>query len=260
MNGAAPQIVVEGLGKRFGAFTALDGVGFSVAPGEVMGFLGPNGAGKSTLIRILCGLLRPGAGRALVAGIDVARDPEAVRARIGYMSQRFSLYNDMSVEENLRFFGGVYGVPRQQMAQRVRFAVEMAGLNGRETALVRTLAGGWKQRLALGAAILHRPRILFLDEPTSGVDPVSRRRFWDLIQTLGGEGVSVLVSTHYMDEAEYCNRIALINRGRLIALGTPRELKQLAMADQEVAARDAEPTLEDSFVRLVQASAAGGAP
>jgi len=226
------QIVVDGLVKRFGAFTAVDGVSFGVGRGEVMGFIGPNGAGKSTLIRILCGLLRPSAGRALVAGIDVAQDPEGVRRRIGYMSQRFSLYNDMSVLENLRFFGGVYGVPRSDMAARLEFAVEMAGLRGREDALVASLAGGWKQRLALGAAILHRPAVLFLDEPTSGVDPGSRRRFWELIHTLAQDGVSVLVSTHYMDEAEYCDRVALINHGRLIALGTPTQLKQHALGGE----------------------------
>ena len=226
------QIVVDGLVKRFGAFTAIDGVSFGVGRGEVMGFIGPNGAGKSTLIRILCGLLRPSAGRALVAGIDVAQDPEGVRRRIGYMSQRFSLYNDMSVLENLRFFGGVYGVSRSDIAARLQFAVEMAGLRGREDALVATLAGGWKQRLALGAAILHRPAVLFLDEPTSGVDPGSRRRFWELIHTLAQDGVSVLVSTHYMDEAEYCDRVALINHGRLIALGTPTQLKRHALGGE----------------------------
>jgi ABC-2 type transport system ATP-binding protein len=224
-RGADAQIIVDGLVKRFDTFVAVDGVSFDVARGEIMGFIGPNGAGKSTLIRILCGLLRPSAGRALVAGIDVTKDPDAVRQRIGYMSQKFSLYNTLSVIENLRFFGGVYGVPRNKLDERIRFALEMAGLAGRETSLVATLAGGWKQRLALGAAILHRPAILFLDEPTSGVDPSSRRRFWDLIHTLGSEGVSVLVSTHYMDEAEYCNRVALITRGRLIALGTPHELR-----------------------------------
>lgn len=226
------QIVVDGLVKRFGAFTAIDGVSFGVGRGEVMGFIGPNGAGKSTLIRILCGLLRPSAGRALVAGIDVSQDPEGVRRRIGYMSQRFSLYNDMSVLENLRFFGGVYGVSRSDIAARLQFTVEMAGLRGREDALVATLAGGWKQRLALGAAILHRPAVLFLDEPTSGVDPGSRRRFWELIHTLAQDGVSVLVSTHYMDEAEYCDRVALINHGRLIALGTPTQLKQHALGGE----------------------------
>ena len=235
MSDNQAQIIVDGLVKRFGTFVAVDTVSFSVGRGEIMGFIGPNGAGKSTLIRVLCGLLRPSAGRALVAGIDVARDPEAVRQRIGYMSQKFSLYNDLSVVENLRFFGGIYGVRRADIAARLRFAVDMAGLTGREDALVATLAGGWKQRLALGAAILHRPAILFLDEPTSGVDPSSRRRFWDLIHALSEDGVSVLVSTHYMDEAEYCHRIALINRGRLIALGTPQELKQTSLGGELLA-------------------------
>ena len=234
-NAAPAQIVVDALVKRFGDFVAVNRVSFEVARGEVMGFIGPNGAGTSTLIRILCGLLRPSAGRALVAGIDVARDPEGVRRRIGYMSQKFSLYNDMSVVENLRFFGGVYGVSRADMAARLRFAVDMAGLTGREDALVATLAGGWKQRLALGAAILHRPAILFLDEPTSGVDPSSRRRFWELIHALAQDGVSVLVSTHYMDEAEYCDRIALVNHGRLIALGSPLELKQRSLGGELLA-------------------------
>jgi len=223
---AETPIVAEGLVKRFGSFTAVDNVSFRIARGEVVGFLGPNGAGKSTTIRMLCGLLRPSAGRAIVAGIDVARDPERVRQNIGYMSQKFSLYGDLTVVENLRFFGGIYRVPRALLAERIRFAVEMAGLSGRENALVTTLAGGWKQRLALGCAILHRPPILFLDEPTSGVDPESRRRFWELIHTMAGDGVSVLVSTHYMDEAEYCYRVALIDRGRLIALASPAVLKE----------------------------------
>jgi ABC-2 type transport system ATP-binding protein len=223
---AETPIVAEGLVKRFGSFTAVDNVSFRIARGEVVGFLGPNGAGKSTTIRMLCGLLRPSAGRAIVAGIDVARDPERVRQNIGYMSQKFSLYGDLTVAENLRFFGGIYRVPRALLAERIRFAVEMAGLAGREDALVTTLAGGWKQRLALGCAILHRPPILFLDEPTSGVDPESRRRFWELIHTMAGDGVSVLVSTHYMDEAEYCYRVALIDRGRLIALASPATLKE----------------------------------
>jgi ABC-2 type transport system ATP-binding protein len=221
-----PRIVVEGLVKRFGSFTAVDHVTFRIAEGEIVGFIGPNGAGKSTTIRILCGLLRPSEGRAVVAGIDVTRDPEAVRQHIGYMSQKFSLYGDLTVAENLRFFGSIYGVPRAVLGERMRFAVEMAGLSGREDALVSTLAGGWKQRLALGCAILHRPPILFLDEPTSGVDPESRRRFWDLIHALAADGVTVLVSTHYMDEAEYCNRVALINQGRLVAMGSPVELKR----------------------------------
>ena len=226
------QIAVEHLVKRFGKFVAVDDVTFSVRRGEIMGFLGPNGAGKSTIIRILCGLLSPSSGRALVAGIDVSRDPEAVRQHIGYMSQKFSLYRNLTVEENLRFFAGIYRVPSSELAERIRFAVEMAGLAGREHALVSTLAGGWQQRLALGCAVLHRPPILFLDEPTSGVEPRSRRRFWDLIHTLAADGVTVLVSTHYMDEAEYCGRAALINQGRLIAIGTPDELKRTALAGQ----------------------------
>jgi ABC-2 type transport system ATP-binding protein len=229
---AESQIIVEDLVKRFGTFIAVDNVSFRIGRGEIMGFLGPNGAGKSTIIRILCGLLRPSSGRALVAGIDVASDPEHVREHIGYMSQKFSLYRDLSVEENLRFFGGIYRVPHGELAERMRFAIDMAGLAGREKALVSTLAGGWQQRLALGCAVLHRPPILFLDEPTSGVEPTSRRRFWDLIHTLAAEGVSVLVSTHYMDEAEYCDRAALINQGRLIAVGSPRELKQTSLGGE----------------------------
>jgi len=222
-------ITAENLVKRFGAFTAVDHVSFRIARGEIVGFLGPNGAGKSTTIRMLCGLLRPTEGRANVAGYDIMREPERVREHIGYMSQKFSLYGDLTVNENLRFFGGLYRVPRDVLPGRMRFAVEMAGLTGREDALVSSLAGGWKQRLALGCAILHRPPILFLDEPTSGVDPESRRRFWDLIHTLSDDGVAVLVSTHYMDEAEYCNRIALIDRGRLVALDSPAALKQRSL-------------------------------
>jgi drug efflux transport system ATP-binding protein len=229
---AEPQIIVEDLVKRFGDFIAVDHVSFRIGRGEIMGFLGPNGAGKSTIIRILCGLLRPSAGRALVAGIDVAADPEQVREHIGYMSQKFSLYRDLSVEENLRFFGGIYRVPHKELAEQMRFAIDMAGLGGREKALVSTLAGGWQQRLALGCAVLHRPPILFLDEPTSGVEPTSRRRFWDLIHTLAADGVTVLVSTHYMDEAEYCHRAALINQGRIIAVGSPDELKHTALGGE----------------------------
>ena len=222
-------VVVEDLVKRFGTFTAVDRVSFDVHHGEVLGFLGPNGAGKSTIIRILCALLRPTSGRVRVAGLDVTQEPEAVRARIGYMSQRFSLYNDLTAVENLRLFGGLYGVGAGEIESRMRWAVEMAGLAGREGELVGTLAGGWKQRLALGCAVLHRPPILFLDEPTSGVDPLSRRQFWELIHHMAASGVTVFVSTHYMDEAEYCNRLALIDRGRLVALGTPGELRRSPM-------------------------------
>jgi ABC-2 type transport system ATP-binding protein len=229
---ADDQVIADDLVKRFGTFVAVDRISFRIRKGEIMGFLGPNGAGKSTTIRILCGLLRPSAGRATVAGIDVSRDPEGVRQNIGYMSQKFSLYRDLTVDENLRFFGGIYSVPRAQLSERIRFAVGMAGLGGRENALVGTLAGGWQQRLALGCAVLHRPPILFLDEPTSGVEPASRRRFWDLIHSLASDGVTVLVSTHYMDEAEYCHRIALINHGRLIATGSPAQLKETALGGE----------------------------
>ena len=229
MNRNARSVVVEGLVKRFGDFTAVDHISLETWPGEIFGFLGPNGAGKSTTIRMLCGLLRPTAGRATVAGFDVARQPEAVRQNIGYMSQKFSLYNDLRAIENLRLFAGLYSVPSEVVSERIQWALEMAGLSGRESALTATLSGGWKQRLALGCAVLHRPPILFLDEPTSGVDPISRRQFWDLIHQMASAGVTVFVTTHYMDEAEYCNRLALIYRGRIVALGTPTELKQRSM-------------------------------
>ncbi len=225
MSTAAPAILAQGLTKRFQSFTAVDHLDLTIDKGEIVGFIGPNGAGKSTTIRMLCGLLHPSEGRASVAGFDVDREPEAVREHIGYMSQKFSLYGDLTVRENLHFFGGIYRVPRRDFDERMRFAISMSGLEGRENALVRTLAGGWKQRLALGCAILHRPPILFLDEPTSGVEPKARRRFWDLIHELAADGVTILVSTHYMDEAEYCNRIALIDRGKLIAMGRPSELR-----------------------------------
>jgi ABC-2 type transport system ATP-binding protein len=230
--GVNDRVIADDLVKRFGDFIAVDHVSFHIGRGEIMGFLGPNGAGKSTIIRILCGLLRASAGRVIVAGVDVSLDPEHVRQRIGYMSQKFSLYRDLTVEENLRFFGGIYRVPHAELGERMRFAIDMAGLGGREHALVGTLASGWQQRLALGCAILHRPPILFLDEPTSGVEPASRRRFWDLIHTLANEGVTVLVSTHYMDEAEYCHRAALINHGRLVAIGSPATLKQTALGGE----------------------------
>jgi ABC-2 type transport system ATP-binding protein len=234
------SVAVEALVKRFGAFTAVDGVSFAARRGEVFGFLGPNGSGKSTTIRILCGLLRPTAGSARVAGYDVATQPEQVRQHIGYMSQKFSLYNDLTVIENLRFYGGLYRVTGARLKERVTWALRMAGLEGREEVRTAVLSGGWKQRLALGCAVLHRPPIVFLDEPTSGVDPLSRRRFWELIQQMAAEGVTVFVSTHYMDEAEYCNRLALLMRGRLIALGAPAELK-LHAVDGDLMLLEAEP-------------------
>src|SRR5690349_9681197 len=222
-------VLARDLVKRFGDFVAVDHINLEARAAEVVGFLGPNGSGKSTTIRMLCGLLRPSAGQALVAGFDVAREPEQVRRRIGYMSQKFSLYNDLQVIENIRFFAGMYDVPASVLHERTEWVLDMAGLAGRESTITGTLPGGWKQRLALGCAVLHRPSILFLDEPTSGVDPISRRQFWELIHTMAADGVTVLVTTHYMDEAEYCNRLVLIFQGRIVASGSPTELKQQAM-------------------------------
>jgi ABC-2 type transport system ATP-binding protein len=221
----ANAIEVRQLTRRFGAFVAVDNLTFDVRRGEIFGFLGSNGAGKSTTIRMLCGLLRPTSGTATVGGHDVGRDPEGVKQRIGYMSQRFSLYELLTVDQNIAFFGGVYGLDRARLAERRRFVLEMAGLAGREATVARDLAGGWRQRLALGCAILHEPSILFLDEPTGGVDPLSRRQFWRLIDVLSQQGVTVLVTTHYLDEAERCHRVALIHAGRLAALGTTSEVK-----------------------------------
>jgi ABC-2 type transport system ATP-binding protein len=226
MNGER-AIEVRQLTRRFGAFQAVDHLSFEVRRGEIFGFLGSNGAGKSTTIRMLCGLLRPTSGTAIVGGVDVARDPEGVKQRIGYMSQRFSLYELLTVGQNIQFFGGVYGLDRERLAARRRFVLDMAGLAGREDALARDLSGGWRQRLALGCAILHEPSLLFLDEPTGGVDPLSRRQFWRLIDTLSQQGVTVLVTTHYLDEAERCNRVALIHAGRLAAIGTTTEVKRI---------------------------------
>ncbi len=224
---ADAAIVVRGLTRRFGQFVAVDNVSFDVRKGEIFGFLGSNGAGKSTTIRMLCGLLEPTSGTATVGGADVTSDPEGVKTRIGYMSQRFSLYELLTVDQNIAFFGGVYGLDARQLAERRRFVIEMAGLAGREGTLARDLAGGWRQRLALGCAILHQPAILFLDEPTGGVDPLSRRQFWRLIDSLSQSGVSVLVTTHYLDEAERCHRVALIHAGKLAAIGTTSEVKRV---------------------------------
>jgi ABC-2 type transport system ATP-binding protein len=224
---ATNAIEVRHLTRRFGHFVAVDDVSFDVRRGEIFGFLGSNGAGKSTTIRMLCGLLKPSSGSATVGGIDVTHDPEGVKRRIGYMSQRFSLYELLTVDQNIKFFGGVYGLNEARLAERRRFVIEMAGLAGRESTLARDLAGGWRQRLALGCAILHEPAILFLDEPTGGVDPVSRRQFWRLIDTLSQAGVTVLVTTHYLDEAERCHRVALIHAGRLAAIGTTTDVKKI---------------------------------
>jgi ABC-2 type transport system ATP-binding protein len=222
-----PAIDVRGLTRRFGSFVAVDNLSFPVEAGEIFGFLGANGAGKSTTIRMLCGLLQPTDGTALIDGIDVGVDPEGVKRRIGYMSQRFSLYEALTVDQNIRFFGGIYGLSGERFEQRRQFVIDMAGLHGRENTLTNQVPGGWRQRLALGCAILHEPKIVFLDEPTGGVDPLSRRRFWDLIGDLSRQGVTVLVTTHYLDEAEHCHRLAIIQAGRLAAIGTATELKRV---------------------------------
>jgi ABC-2 type transport system ATP-binding protein len=218
-------IEVKDLTKKFGSFAAVDNVSFTVNRGEIFGFLGANGAGKSTTIRMLIGLLEPTAGFASVGGFNIKTQTDLLKKNIGYMSQRFSLYEDLTVEENIRFFGGVYGLSKERVNERMKWVLAMAGLEGREKSLTKTLSGGWKQRLALGSAVLHEPKIVFLDEPTSGVDPVSRRKFWELINQLSEQGITVLVTTHYLDEAEYCNNIILINAGKLIATGSPKELK-----------------------------------
>ena len=226
-------ITVTNLTHKFGDFVAVNRISFDVRPGEIFGFLGANGAGKSTTIRMLCGLLAPTSGTAIVGGVDVDRDPEGVKARIGYMSQRFSLYERLTVDQNIRFFAGVYGLSGERLEARRRFVLEMAGLEGRERTRTSDLAGGWRQRLALGCAILHEPRIVFLDEPTGGVDPRSRREFWSLIDHMSAGGVTVLVTTHYLDEAEHCHRIAIIDQGRLAAMGSIDELKAV-FADRAI--------------------------
>ncbi|MFZ2086931.1 MAG: ABC transporter ATP-binding protein [Desulfobaccales bacterium] len=224
-NAHGPAIEVKNLTRDFGKFRAVDNVSFTVARGEIFGFLGPNGAGKSTTIRMLNGLLLPTAGEGWVDGLHIVRDHDRIKARIGYMSQRFSLYEDLTAEENLSFFGGVYGLPSDRLADRLEEALALVDLTDRRRDLTRDLALGLRQRLALASAVLHEPAILFLDEPTSGVDPISRRNFWDLIYTMADKGVTVLVTTHYMDEAEFCDRLVLIYQGRVIAAGSPRDLK-----------------------------------
>ena len=247
---AAAETVVEvrDLEKRFGSFRAVAGISFAVRRGEIFGFLGPNGAGKSTTIRMLCGLLAPSAGAGTVAGFDVIRDTEKIKTRIGYMSQKFSLYDELTVEENIDFYSGIYRLPRAKKAARKDWVLAMAGLREHRRSRTSELSGGWKQRLALGCAILHEPPILFLDEPTSGVDPISRRQFWDLIYALSSDGVTVFVTTHYMEESEYCDRLGIIYRGELIALGTPRELKTKYMPEAVLEIECAHPA--DAMVAL----------
>ncbi len=228
---AENAIVVQDLTKVFGTFTAVDRISFAVPKGEIFGFLGPNGAGKSTTIRMLCGLMLPTSGQASVAGWDIVRQTEEIKHRIGYMSQKFSLYEDLTAAENLAFFGGIYGLDRVRLAARSREVLQQVGLWERRGEMTRTLALGLRQRLALASALLHEPPILFLDEPTSGVDPISRRNFWDMIYALAEKGVTILVTTHYMEEAEFCDRLVLIFQGRIIAEGTPRDLKSRIQQD-----------------------------
>jgi ABC-2 type transport system ATP-binding protein len=226
------SVIVKDLVRRFGNFVAVNRVSFEVAKGEIFGFLGPNGAGKSTTIRMLCGILAPSGGAGTVAGLDIRTEAEEIKTHIGYMSQKFSLYEDLTVEENIDFYSGIYRLAPEKKQERKEWVIEMAGLQEHRHSRTAILSGGWKQRLALGCAILHEPPIIFLDEPTSGVDPISRRRFWDLIYDLAGRGITVFVTTHYMDEAEYCDRVALIYRGELIAIGSPQVLKTELMPEE----------------------------
>jgi ABC-2 type transport system ATP-binding protein len=254
----AAAIEAKDLTKQFGDFTAVDGVTFDVQRGEIFGFLGPNGSGKTTTIRMLLGLLQPNRGEAVVLGVSIADQPGAIRSRVGYMSQHFSLYNDLTVIQNLRFYGTAYGLKNDDLEAQIQRSLRMAGLEGRERAETRELSGGWRQRLALGAAILHRPEVLFLDEPTAGVDPLSRREFWDLLYQLIEEGVTVLVTTHYMDEAEHCQRLAFIQRGRLIAMGTPAELKNRVLGDKVIELEPDDPLRALQVLRTAQKAGEGG--
>ena len=249
---AAKAVTVQELERRFGSFMAVNRVSFEVAQGEIFGFLGPNGSGKSTTIRMLCGILAPTGGTGTVAGYDLRTEAEQIKAHIGYMSQKFSLYEDLTVEENIDFYSGIYRIAPEKKSVRKTWVLEMAGLTAHRQARTAILSGGWKQRLALGCAVLHEPPIIFLDEPTSGVDPNSRRQFWDLIYELAGKGVTVFVTTHYMEEAEYCDRIGLIHRGELIATGTPQTLKTELMPEDVLEVLCAQP--QEAMEDLVQVS------
>jgi ABC-2 type transport system ATP-binding protein len=246
MNDSTHNAVsVTRLEKRFGPFIAVDRISFAVKKGEIFGFLGPNGSGKSTTIRMLCGIITPTSGEGTVAGFDILRQPEEIKQAIGYMSQKFSLYEDMTPFENIRFYLGVYNVPEDQWKDRIAWTLDMARLKNVSTRLTRELPPGWRQRLALGCALLHRPDILFLDEPTSGVDPITRRHFWEFINQLAREGVTVFVTTHYMDEALNCERIVMINEGKIVALGSPAEIIRETFPDRPDA------TLSDTFIKLL---------
>jgi len=243
------SVLAKGLTKEFGDFTAVDHVSFDIRTGEIFGFLGPNGSGKTTTIRILLGLLRPTEGGGTVLGFDIVKESEEIRKRIGYMSQQFSLYNDLTVSENLNFYGGTYGVSGKRLRERKEYILEMANLKGREREMTKNLSGGWKQRLALGTAIIHEPKMLFLDEPTAGVDPISRRAFWDLLYELSEQGTTIFVTTHYMDEAEHCQSLAFIHLGRIVARGTPQEIKETIMKGQVLEIDCSEPDLALSSLR-----------
>ncbi len=255
MNTSVPDAVrVDNLVKKFGRFTAVDGISFSVRPGEIFGFLGPNGSGKSTTIRMLCGIITPSAGSGQVTGFDIFTESEKIKRTIGYMSQKFSLYEDMTPFENIRFYLGIYNVPREAWKGRIDWVLEMTRLGNAQQRLTRELPPGWRQRLALGCALLHRPRILFLDEPTSGVDPITRGRFWDFIKDLAAEGVTIFVTTHYMSEAEYCNRVVMINAGKIVAAGPPAQIIGGLFPDDPYA------DLNDVFVKLMARAVEQQAP
>ena len=246
---------VSNLSRRFGNFVAVDTISFQVPAGQIFGFLGPNGAGKSTTIRMLCGLLRPSSGTGNVAGFDISRQAEEIKQHIGYMSQKFSLYEDLTVEENINFYGGIYGLRGARLEEKKTWALNMSALSDHRKSLTATLSGGWKQRLALACAILHEPPLIFLDEPTSGVDPVSRRRFWDLIYAMADRGITIFVTTHYMEEAEYCDKVCLIYRGAIVAMGSPEELKKNNMQQTVSGTRKPEmPSMEDVFISLIEAA------
>ncbi|MCP2519071.1 ABC transporter ATP-binding protein [Candidatus Aminicenantes bacterium AC-708-M15] len=238
-------IEVYNLTKKFGEFVAVNNISFKVAKGEIFGFLGPNGAGKSTTIRMLCGIMRPTSGEGLVGGYSINNQPEEIKKIIGYMSQKFTLYQDLTVEENINFYGGIHGLSSSAIKERKKWVIKMAGLIGKENYLTRELSGGWKQRLSLGCAILHQPEILFLDEPTASVDPISRRDFWDLIYNLSEKGTTIFVTSHYMDEVERCHRIAIIYSGKIIAMGSPKELKKEFTKSEKS-------TLEEVFISAIE--------
>jgi ABC-2 type transport system ATP-binding protein len=253
MNEQQPAIIVNKLTKRFGNFTAVNGINFEVRQGEIFGFLGPNGSGKTTTIRMMLGLMQPTSGSVEVLGMKVDKDTYNIRPHVGYMSQRFSLYNDLTVLQNLNFYGAAYGLSNSELQTRIKEALSMAGLEGRENTKTRDLSGGWRQRLALSAAILHRPEILFLDEPTAGVDPLSRRAFWGLLYQLISEGITVFVTTHYMDEAEHCHRLAFIQHGDIIAYGTSGEIKNKMMRGEVL---ELEPSDAPRAVKVLRAAQA----